>query len=161
VHKEHKNKDLTEMPKFMSEAWLELYKKALNGNEAYAKAASWWTGDFVFIVRASGNLNQDLIAFIGLTHGKCTGVKVLSGEDEFEVAGPGENASSSGKIAAEYAYEASYDTWLQILKGELDPIRGLLSGKAKITGDMAKILKATDAAKELVRTSTLIDTEFY
>jgi putative sterol carrier protein len=47
------------------------------------------------------------------------------------------------------------------LKGELDPVRGLLSGQAKIAGDMAKILKATDAAKELVRTSTLIDTEFY
>ncbi|NHJ13518.1 MAG: hypothetical protein EAX95_07560 [Candidatus Thorarchaeota archaeon] len=149
------------MPKFMSETWLESYKNALNNNEAYAKAASWWTGDFIFIVRASGNLNQDLIAFIGLTHGKCTGVKALSSEDEFEVVEPGESASSPHKIAAEYAYEANYDTWLLILKGELDPIRGLLSGKAKIKGDMAKILKATDAAKELVRTSTLIDTEFY
>lgn len=149
------------MAKFMSNDWLDLYKEALNNNEAYAKAASWWTGDFIFIVRASGNLDHDLIAYIGLTHGKCTGVKSISSEREYEVIKPGESASNKEKIAAEYIYEAKYDVWLKILKSELDPVRGLLSGQAKITGDMAKILKATDAAKELVRTSTLIDTEFY
>ncbi len=149
------------MPKFFSEEWLDLYKDALNANEAYAKAASWWTGDFVFIVRASGNLDHDIMAFIGLTHGKCTGVKAISSETEFEVVGPDEKASSDAKMAVEYTYESDYDTWLQILSGELDPIRGLLSGKAKIAGDMAKILKATDAAKELVRTASLVDTEYF
>jgi putative sterol carrier protein len=150
-----------EMPKFMSDEWLDLYKDALNANEAYAKAASWWTGDFIFIVRASGNLKHDIFSYIGLHHGKCTGVKPISGEDEYEVVKPGVTASSVDKTAVEYTYEAKYETWLKILKGELDPVRGLLSGQAKIAGDMAKILKATDAAKELVRTSTLIDTEFY
>jgi putative sterol carrier protein len=149
------------MPKFMSEEWLQVYEDALNSNEAYAKAASWWTGDFVFIVRASGNLDHDLISFIGLSHGKCTGVRMLSSEDEFIVVGPDDSTASTDKIPVEYVYEAEYDTWLQILKGELDPIRALLSGKAKIQGEMAKVLKATDAAKELVRTGTLIETEFY
>lgn len=145
----------------MTEEWLELYKDALNANEEYAKAASWWTGDFIFIARASGNLDHNVMVFIGLTHGKCTGVKSISGENEYEVVEPGATASSPDKIAVEYTYEATYDTWVEIMKGELDPIRGLLSGKAKIVGDMAKVLKATDAAKELVRTATLIDTEFY
>lgn len=149
------------MPKFMSDEWLQLYEEALNNNEAYAKAASWWTGDFIFIVRASGNLDHDVISFIGLTHGKCTGVKLISSEDEYEVVGPDEPASSKEKLPVEYVYEAKYDTWLKILNNELDPIRALLSGQAKIQGDMAKVLKATDAAKELVRTGTLIETEFY
>jgi putative sterol carrier protein len=149
------------MPKFMSDEWLELYKEALNNNQAYAKAASWWTGDFVFIVRASGKLDHDIISFIGLTHGKCTGVKPIKSPDEYEVVKPGQPASSAKKTAVEYVYEARYDVWLKILKGELDPVRGLLSGQAKIQGDMAKILKATDAAKELVRTSSMIETEFY
>jgi putative sterol carrier protein len=149
------------MTKFMSEEWLNLYEDALNKNEAYAKAASWWTGDFIFIVRASGNLDHDIMGYIGLTHGKCTGVKPISSEDEFEVVAPGGNLSNPDKIAVEYTYEANYDTWITIIKGELDPIRGLLSGKAKIQGEMAKVLKATDAAKELVRTASMIDTEFY
>ena len=149
------------MPKFMSAEWLNLYKNALNSNDAYARAASWWTGDFIFIVRASGKLDHDIFAFIGLTHGKCTGVKPIKGEAEYQVVKHGETASSKNKVAVEYVYEAKYDAWLRILRGELDPIRGLLSGQASIVGNMAKILKATDAAKELVRTATLIDTEFY
>jgi len=73
---------------------------------------------------------------------------------------PGESASSKEKLAVEYVYEADYDSWVAILNEELDPIRALLSGKAKIEGDMAKILKATDAAKELVRSAAKVDTEF-
>ncbi len=151
---------MKEIPKFLSEEWLDLYKDELNANEDYAKAASWWTGDFVFIVRAGGDLEHDIMAFIGLTHGKCTGVKSISSEDEYEVVKPGETASSADKIPVEYTYEANLETWIQIIKGELDPIRALLSGQAKIVGEMAKVLKATDAAKELVRTATLVDTEF-
>ncbi len=149
------------MPKLFSPDWLELYEVALNKNENYAKAASWWTGDFVFIVRAGGNLDHDIFAFVGLKHGKCTGVKSISGPGDYEVINEGESASSADKLGVEYTYEASYDTWLMILKGELDPIRGLLSGKAKIQGNMAKVLKATDAAKELVRTAGMIDTEYF
>lgn len=149
------------MPKIMSAEWLNLYKDALNKNEAYAKAASWWTGDFVFVVRASGKLDHDLFAFIGLTHGKCTGVKSLASEKDYEVVEPGKSGSGKEKVAVEFVYEAKYDSWLKILKGELDPVRALLSGQATIVGNMAKILKATDAAKELVRTSGKIDTQFY
>ena len=145
----------------MSTEWLELYKDALNANEAYEKAASWWTGDFVFIVRASGSLDHDVMAYIGLTHGKCTGVKLISSEGEFEIVEPGNAPSTKEKVAVEYTYEAKYDTWLKIAKGELDPVRALLSGQAKIVGDMAKVLKATDAAKELVRTAGFVETEFY
>ncbi|MGY5876546.1 MAG: SCP2 sterol-binding domain-containing protein [Candidatus Thorarchaeota archaeon] len=146
---------------FFSQKWLEKFAELLNQNKAYEEYARTWTGDFVFIVRASGSLNHDVMAFIGLTHGKCTGVKSISGEDEFEVVGPDEKASSDDKIAVEYTFESDYDTWKLILSGELDPIRGLLAGKAKIAGDMAKVLKATDAAKELVRTAGMVDTEYY
>jgi putative sterol carrier protein len=149
------------MPKLFSHEWLELYEVALNKNEEYAKAASWWTGDFIFIVRSSGNLDHDIFAFIGLKHGKCTGVKTVTGKGEYEVVGEGESASSDDKLGVEYTYEASYDSWLKILKGELDPIRGLLSGQAKIQGNMAKVLKATDAAKELVKTAGEIDTDWF
>ena len=136
------------MAKFMSAEWLELYKDAINANEAYAKAADWWEGDFVFVIKPAGNLKEEIRAFIGLLHGKCTGVKKLA-EDE-------ENPSTT-----EYVYAADYESWVNILKGELDPIRALLSGKASVEGDMAKILKATDAAKELVNSTTTVDTEFY
>ncbi|MFX0098639.1 MAG: SCP2 sterol-binding domain-containing protein [Candidatus Hodarchaeota archaeon] len=136
------------MAKFMSAEWLELYKDAINANEAYAKAADWWEGDFVFVISPAGNLKEEIRAFIGLNHGKCTGVKKLEAGEE-------------NPDGTEYVYTADYESWVKILKSELDPIRALLSGKASVEGDMAKILKATDAAKELVNSTTQVDTEFY
>lgn len=139
--------------KFGSPEWAKAYCKALNENENYKDAAGpdgfppdGWEGDFLFIVEPSGNLDHEIRIFVGLYHGECTGAKVLAeGEDS----------------DAEYIYSGPYDSWEQVLKKELDPIRGLLAGKFKLQGDMAKVLRAVRAAQELVNTTLMIDTEFY
>ncbi|MFW9894658.1 MAG: SCP2 sterol-binding domain-containing protein [Candidatus Thorarchaeota archaeon] len=139
--------------KFGTQEWAEAYAKALNENENYRDAAGpkgfppdGWEGDFVFIVEPAGNLDHEIKMFVGLYHGECTGARVLKEGEE---------------VDAEYEYSGPYDAWEQVLKKELDPIRGLLSGKFKLKGDMAKVLKATRAAAELVNSTTTIDTEFY
>jgi putative sterol carrier protein len=151
------------MPKFGTQEWCDLYKDAINANEAYAEAASWWTGDFVFIVNPSGNLDKKITMWIGLNKGSCTGAVIMNEGDEYIVLEKGKDPSGNPPppYETEYVYEASYDNWVKILMSELDPIRALLSGQAKVVGDMAKIMRATKAAQELVRTTTLIETEFY
>jgi len=148
------------MPKFGTQEWCDDYSVAINKNEAYAEAASWWEGDFIFIINPSGNLDHQIRMWIGLDHGKCTGAKELAEGETYKILAKGEKPSGEG-IEAEYVYEASYDNWVKIVKAELDPVRALLSGQAKVIGDMAKIMRATKAAQELVRTTSLIDTEFY
>ena len=139
--------------KFGTQEWAEAYAKALNANENYKDAAGpqgfppdGWEGDFLFIVEPAGNLDHEIRMFVGLYHGECTGCRVLKEGEE---------------TGAEYEYSGPYDAWEQVLKKELDPIRGLLAGKFKLKGDMAKVLKATRAAAELVNSTTMIDTEFY
>ena len=134
------------MAKFGTQEWADAYKDALNSNPNYKAAASWWEGDFLFIVKASGNLDHDIRMFIGLFHGDCTDARVVKEGEEVEAA---------------YKYEGEYDNWVKILKQELDPIRGLLAGQFKLEGDMAKVLRATKAAQELVISTTMIETEFY
>lgn len=148
------------MVKFGTPEWAELYVEAVNSNEAYAKAADWWEGDFIFQVDPHGGLDHQIRIWIGLYHGKCTGCQVLKEGDEFKLLEKGE-APSGQPFEAEYVFAARMDVWNLILKKELDPIRALLSGQAKITGDMAKVLRATDAAKELVASASNIETEFY
>ena len=150
------------MPKFASQEWCEQYMAELNKNEAYAEAASWWEGDFIFIVHPSGNLDHEINMWIGLDHGKCTGAQNIE-LGAYKVLEKGQKPSGNPPppYEAEYIYSAKYDDWVKILKSELDPVRALLSGQAKLVGDMAKIMRATKAAQELVRTTTLIDTEFY
>ena len=139
--------------KFGTPEWATAFCKAINENENYRGAAGpggfppdGWEGDFLFVVEPSGNLDHEIRMFVGLYHGECTGARVVE---------EGEN------IETEYIYSGTYDAWEQVLKKELDPIRGLLAGKFKLKGDMAKILKATRAAQELVNSTTMIDTEFY
>ena len=139
--------------KFGTQEWAEAYANALNTSENYKDAAGpkalppdGWEGDFLFIVEPAGNLDHEIRMFVGLYHGDCTGCRVLKEGEEVDV---------------EYEISGPYDVWEQVLKKELDPIRGLLAGKLKIKGDMAKVLKATRAASELVNSTTTINTEFY
>ena len=148
------------MVKFGTPEWAELYVDAVNSNEAYAKAASWWEGDFIFQVDPYGGLDHQIRVWIGLNHGKCTGCKILEGSEDYKLLQKGEKPAGH-PFEVEYVFIARIDVWEKILRKELDPIRALLSGQAKLTGDMAKVLRATDAAKELVVSASKIETEFY
>jgi putative sterol carrier protein len=127
--------------KVFTDDWAKGLKDAINSNKNYKAAASWWEGDFIFVVTPSGNLKKEVKVFVGLYHGACTDARVLKAGEA---------------VKAEYIYAGDYESWVKILKQQLDPIRGLLSGQFKLTGDMAKVLRATKAAQELVVSTTLI-----
>ena len=131
---------------FATNEWAKAYCEAINNNTDYKEAASWWEGDFVFIIEPSGNLDHEIHMFVGLNHGDCTGAKILEEGEESD---------------AEFIFSGPYDNWLKVLKKELDPIQGLMSGKFKLKGNMAKVMRATKAAQELVNSTTVIETEFY
>ncbi len=155
------------MAKFATDEWAELYAKALNENENYRAAAGpkgfppdGWEGDYIFVIEPAGNLDHQINMWIGLHHGNCTGAKILKETEPFQLIKAGEKAPE-GVIGVEFIYSAKYDTWELILKKELDAIKALLKGKAKLKGDMAKVLKSTKAAKEMVVTTTIIKTELW
>jgi putative sterol carrier protein len=148
------------MAKFGTPEYAELLIDAINSNEAYAKAADWWTGDFIFQVEPHGGLDHQIRMWVGLHHGKCTGSKILDEDEQYTLLNKGDEPAGK-PYEVEFVYSAKMDVWEKILKKELDPIRALLSGQAKVQGDMPKILRATDAAKELVASATNIETEFY
>ncbi|MFX1557320.1 MAG: SCP2 sterol-binding domain-containing protein [Promethearchaeota archaeon] len=155
------------MPKFATQEWAEAYAKALNENQNYKEAAGpsgfppeGWEGDFIFIIEPSGPITKEIRMWLGLYHGECTGSRILKEEEKYQVIKSGEKPEGDA-LGVEYTYSATYDNWVKILKQELDPIRALLSGQAKLQGDMAKVMRATKAAQELVVTTTIIETEFY
>jgi putative sterol carrier protein len=119
--------------------------KALNENKAYADAAADWEGDFLFVLNPSDKLKEKMAIYIDLYHGKCRDAHALN---------PGEDKKT------EFVIEAPYGVWVKVLKKELDPIQGLMTGKLKLKGDMAKVMKYTKAAQEMVNTTTTIKSEF-
>ena len=133
------------MALFPSEEWISLFKDAINSNVAYEDAAKTWEGDFLFVVQPDSNLKQQVVFYVDLWHGKCRAVLVL---------GPGETKQTA------FVYEGPYGNWVKLIRKEIDPIQGLLTGKFKLKGDMLKVLRAVRAAKELVETAGNVPTEF-
>ncbi len=135
------------MVKFGSEEWLDAYIKALNGNKAYEEAAAEWEGDFLFVVWAdeAAGVPEEIVLWMDLWHGKCRKHEVLPNREAKQTA---------------FIYEGKIENWQAIIEGRLDPIKALLTRKMKLTGDRAKVMRATRAAKELVRTAQLVKTEF-
>jgi putative sterol carrier protein len=135
------------MVKFGTEEWVEQFVTTLNGNEAYAEAAETWEGDFLFIVHSDpdAGFEEEAVMWLDLWHGKCREHALLPNRDVKQTA---------------FIYEGELANWKEIIEGRLDPIKALLTRKMKLTGDRAKVMRATRAAKELVRTAQMINTEF-
>ncbi len=132
--------------KFFSEEWAQEYMKALNANKNYAAAASWWVGDFMFGFEASGNLDHEIRFYTDLWHGKCRKSYVLEPGQEQEAA---------------YTFSGPWSNFVSLIEGKLDPLKGLVRGKFKLKGSMAKVMRAVKASKQLVATILMVDTELY
>lgn len=135
------------MAQFGTPDWIEEYVKTLNENKAYEEAAITWEGDFLFIVwpEKEAGIDKEVVMWMDLWHGKCRDHAMLPNREARETA---------------FIYEGEYANWKEIIEGRLDPIKALLTRKMKLTGDRAKVMRATRAAKELVRTAQMIKTEF-
>lgn len=133
------------MPTFPSQEWIESFRDVLNENEAYADAAKDWEGDFLFVVRPEGGLREEATFYVDLWHGKCREARLLAPEEEGNAA---------------FTYAGPYGNWIRLINKEIDPIRGLLTGKFKLKGSMMKVMRYTKAAKLLVQTAGQVPTEF-
>jgi len=131
---------------FLTKEWIVEYKDVLNNSQSYKEAAKTWEGDFLFVIKPDGALDKEVTYYIDLWHGDCRGVDLI--ED--------------GKPApkTEFQYIGKYSEWLKVIRGELDPIKGILTRKFKLVGDKGKVMRATKAAKELVNSAQKVDTEF-
>ncbi len=117
----------------------------INANKEYEKAAKDWEGDFLFVVKPEGNLKEEVAFHVDLWHGKCRSARMVTPEEGVKPA---------------FTYEGPYGNWLKLIDKEIDPIRGLLTGKFKLKGSMMKVMRYTKAAKLLVETAGEVPTEF-
>ena len=134
------------MPKFFSEEWIKEYAKAINESKEYEEAAKDWEGDFLFVVEPDNELKETLYAYIDLYHGKA--------REAYKVDDP-------SKVKAAYEFRGKYSDWKKLLAREIDPIKGLVTGKFKLKGNMAMVMKYAKAAQILVDLTRKVETELY
>ncbi|HYA71252.1 MAG TPA: SCP2 sterol-binding domain-containing protein [Thermoplasmata archaeon] len=134
------------MAKFPSEEWLAAYVAKLNTNPNYEDAARKWEGAMTFVILKDAAFDKDAYLFLDLFHGKCRGSKFSLKLEDLP--------------PAQYKYMGPFTNWKRLINKEIDPIQGILTGKFKLEGSMMTIMRFTRAAKEMVATTTMVQTEF-
>jgi len=128
---------------FPSQEWATAFKAAINANEAYRAAAQAWQGDILFLVRGADPNAAAPGVHLELAHGECS-------EATFH--------ADARNVSSEFIYEGSPENWEKMLKGGGDPVKAILDGTFRIRGNLAKAMRFTKAAKELVETASKVPT---
>ncbi|TXT66977.1 MAG: hypothetical protein BAJALOKI1v1_220010 [Promethearchaeota archaeon] len=138
--------------KEIGKKWAAEYCEALNNTPSYQEAAKGWGIDFegamVFVMEASGEIEDDIVSFLDLKNGKCLGIKILS---------PGEKPPREPIMTL----SAPFLTWRHLAFKEIDPIQSLMQGKLKLEGDMSLAMRYARAAMELANAVEKTDTSFF
>lgn len=135
------------MARFPSEEWLQEYAARINGSDAYRAAAETWEGDVAYVIEAEPDkgVPEDVWAWLDLWHGECREARIVTVEE-------GERAA--------FVIRAPYSRWKDVIRKELDPVKGMMQGKLKLTGDLPTILRYLKAANELVNLAGAVPTTF-
>ena len=61
---------------------------------------------------------------------------------------------------ARFTIRAPLARWKQVINQELDPVKGMMSGKLKLKGDILTMIRHVQAAKAFVAVTGTVQTEF-
>ncbi len=135
--------------RFPSAEWCSACKDAINANAGYKVAGKDWTyGPVAMVVTAEPGIGiaEDLGMWLDVHQGECRGCRLVSREEA-------ERAS--------FVLVAPYARWKEVIRRELDPTKGMMQNKLKLTkGHMPTMVKFVTASKELVESTTRVPTQF-
>ncbi len=127
--------------RFPSADWASALCAKLNSSPAYAEAARQWEGDILLRVTAPSAGVPSPGVHLDLDHGSCRAATY--------------EADSAGR-ASEFVFEGSAETWGKLIRREVDPVGAIMNGTLRVKGNLAKLMRFTRAAKELVETAGTI-----
>ena len=135
------------MAEFPSVDWLAEYVQRINGSPEYKEVSATWEGDvsLVFEAEPDKGVPEDVWAWLDLWHGECRSGKLVPADE-------GEKAR--------FVIRAPYSRWKEVIRKELDPVKGMMQGKLKLRGDLPTIIRYVKAANQLVNLSGTVPTEF-
>ncbi|MGA9840090.1 MAG: SCP2 sterol-binding domain-containing protein [Thermoplasmata archaeon] len=124
---------------FPSADWAAAYRSALNDNAAYREAARAWVGDILLLVRSPGAEAPSPGVHLDLADGRCRAATFYP---------------DARGVSSEFVYEGTPENWQRLMRHELDPVKAILDGTFRVKGNLAKLMRFTRAAKELVETAS-------
>lgn len=135
------------MARFPSPEWLDAYADAIRASNELRDASATWEGDITLVVEPEPDkgVPDEVWAWLHLHHGEFQGAKLVSPDE-------GERAT--------YVIKASYSVWKDVIRGKIEPVRGMTQGKLKLSGDLPQLTQHMRAVSELVNLAARVSTEF-
>lgn len=128
-----------------TQEWADAAMQEMNTSKAYQEAAKNWEGDMYIILEPDASFKHRIITYYDLWHGQCRSASVIKDESDksprYQIYGP-------------------FTVMNQILEKKLDAVQAMMTGKLKVKGDMAQIMRMPRAAVEFVNSLTRVDTVF-
>ena len=134
--------------RFPSPEWLQALKDKLNSDGKYAQIASKWEGEIVFYIEPGGPIKEVMIFFTDLWHGECRDAFMVDNEEQLKELSPA------------YILTSPYQSFVRVLKGQLDPMQAMVTRKLKVQGSMGYMMRNIPTVLEFVRCAKEIKTEF-
>ncbi len=135
--------------RFPSAEWCAAYRDAINANPNYKAAGKDWTyGPVAYVVMAEPSIGiaEDMAMYLDLHQGTCRECRMTSREEAEKAA---------------FVIVASYARWKEVIRKQLDPTKGMMQNRLKLTkGHMPTMVKFVTASKELVESTSLVPTQF-
>jgi putative sterol carrier protein len=135
--------------RFPSAEWCAAYEAAINANPGYKTAGRDWThGPVAMVVAADPSIGipEDMAMWLDVHQGVCRGCRLVSREEADKAA---------------FVLVGTYPRWKEVIRKELDPTKGMMQNKLKLTkGHMPTMVKYVSASKELVESTTRVPTRF-
>jgi putative sterol carrier protein len=135
--------------RFPSAEWCAAYRDAINADAGYRTAGREWThGPVAMVVTAEPSIGipEDTAMWLDVHQGECRDCRLTS-RDEAE--------------KASFVLVAPYARWKEVIRGELDPTKGMMQNRLKLTkGHMPTMVKFVAASKALVASTSRVATRF-
>jgi len=122
--------------KFPSDGWLKTLDNKLNSDERYTQIAKNWEGDLCFVIEPDGKLEEQVIMYLDLWHGKCR-----KSQMEYDLS----------KHKPAFILKAPYSNFARILLGQLDPMQAMMTRKLQVQGNMAVMMRSIPTVLDFVR----------
>src|SRR3981081_4432239 len=130
-----------------STEWASQLKDELNNSANYKAAAKgWkWTVGLVIEAEPDKNVPESVGVVLDLFDGEARDVKVGTAADAQK---------------CDFAITPAYWRWQQGATKQLDAIKGMLTGKLKLKGDLPTIVRYTKASQELTEATTRVPVDW-
>jgi putative sterol carrier protein len=124
------------MARFPTDEWVQALMDKLNTDQKYAQVARNWEGDMLVLVEPGGALTERRGYYLDLWHGKCRNACAVEPSQEKKAA---------------FTLKAPYGNYMQVIKGELDPMQAILTRKLSVQGNMAVLMRNIPTVLDFVR----------